>query len=66
MDKILSGYIPDLEKVKLYIEATHRKSFPGGVGTPYNNGFMGIDRKINANGHYSAIESWLKQQKTIV
>jgi hypothetical protein len=63
MNKILSGYIPDLEKVKLYIEATHRKSFPGGVGTPYNNGFMGINRKMNTTGHYSAIESWLQRNQ---
>lgn len=63
IDIIQTGHKPDMNKVKLYAEATHLYSYRGGIGTPYNNGFMGINRNDNAKGHYNAVINWLQKNE---
>ncbi len=52
---IQNNYLPNQNKIKLFVKAIEENSYRGGVGTPYNNGFFGIYRKDNAEGHIKAI-----------
>lgn len=61
LSKIKAGYLPDINKIKIYIDTVEKNSYRGGIGTIYNNGFENIFQKDNADGHYNAMINHLNK-----
>lgn len=56
---VINDYQPDINRVKTYIKIVDEMSFPGSIGGEYTLSLLGINRQLNADGHYQALVKYL-------